>query len=85
MAAEDCAYLRTLSSAYLTRSEGLATEKAKKEALVLDDNGTIPLLFREDFWYFHGLTPPGDNSSYTSSELNFDTLSRLLDQVLTLM
>lgn len=80
LATEDCACLRMLSSSYLPRSEGLATVKNKEETLVSDNN--IPLLFREDFWYFDGLTPPGDDSSYTSSELNFDTLSRLLDQVL---
>lgn len=83
LASEDCACLRTLSSSYLTYTTTTYTIRGenKEEALVLDKNGSIPLLFREDFWYFDGLTPPGDNSSYTSSELNFDTLSRLLDQV----
>ena len=86
LGAEDCAGLRTLSSAYLIRADQPVVDSASAQegSPVADINAintTIQPLFREDFWYLDGLTPL-DYSSSSSSELNFDTLSMLLEQVL---
>ncbi|CAM9146425.1 unnamed protein product [Ectocarpus fasciculatus] len=71
---DECTGLYALSSAYLARTEQPAEDVATE---VLDTAvATKPAkpLFREDFWYFEG---DNDNGS---GELNFDTLSGLLEQ-----
>lgn len=76
LGAKDCANLCLLSSAYLTREENVKTAVAE-EVYEIKDSHTKPL-FREDFWYFDGLQAPDEANS---RELNFDTLSHLLEQV----
>lgn len=73
LATNDCTRLCTLLAAYLTLAEEPTVDIATDVVAV----GTKPIkpLFREDFWYFEG------NSNNTSSDLNFDTLSSLLEQV----
>lgn len=70
---EECTGLCALVAAYVTRVEEPTVNVATDVPV-----GTKPIkpLFREDFWYFEG------NSNSTSSDLNFDTLSGLLEQVL---
>lgn len=71
---DECAGLGALLAAYLTRAEEPTVDIATDVSTV----GTKPIkpLFREDFWYFEG------NSNNSSSDLNFDTLSSLLEQVI---
>lgn len=73
---DTCTDLCALVSGYLTHAEQPAVNLAKDVSPV----GTRPNkpLFREDFWYFEG------DGNGSSSELNFETLSRLLEQVSTL-
>lgn len=71
---DECTGLCALLTAYLTRVE----EPAVDVAIDVSTLGTKPIkpMFHEDFWYFEG------NSSNNSSDLNFDTLSGLLEQVI---
>lgn len=71
---DECTGLCALSSAYLTRVGQPAVGVAKGASTAVATKPIKPL-FREDFWYFEG------DSNSTSSELNFDTLSGLLEQV----
>lgn len=71
---DECAGLCALSSAYLTLAEQPAVGVVKDAAAAVATKPVKPL-FREDFWYFEG-----DGNS-TSGDLNFDTLSGLLEQV----
>lgn len=73
---DDCAGLCTLLSAYLTRVEGPVADVAEDLSVISDSPARD--LFREDFWYFDGLPSAGETHS---GELNFDTLSGLLEQV----
>lgn len=76
LGAEDCAGLCALSSAYLTRVEQPMADDAEDVSVISDSPARD--MFREDFWYFDGL--PSASEAH-SSELNFDTLSGLLEQV----
>lgn len=71
---DECAGLYALSSAYLTLVEQPAVGIAKDVSTAVATK-PVQSLFRENFWYFEG-----DGNS-TSGELNFDTLSGLLEQV----
>lgn len=71
---DECAGLCALSSAYLTFAEQPAVGAVKDASAPVATKPVKPL-FHEDFWYFEG----DGNSS--SGELNFDTLSGLLEQV----
>lgn len=73
---EDCAGLYQLSKVYLPRHEEV-TDPTLQSSLDPEEEHFKPL-FREDFWYFNGLHVDGDSQS---GELNFDTLSNLLEQV----
>lgn len=76
LCAQDCAGMCTLSSAYIAKVEQPVAEVAEDVPVVTVS--PVKPLFREDFWYFDGLPPSGEN---ISGELNFDTLSGLLEQV----
>ncbi len=69
----ECTDLCALVSGYLTHAEEPAVNLAKDVSPVVTRPNKP--LFREDFWYFEG------DGNGSSSELNFDTLSRLLEQV----
>lgn len=71
---DECAGLCALSSAYITLAEQPAVGVADDVSTAVATKPAKPL-FREDFWYFES-----DGKS-TSGELNFDTLSGLLEQV----
>lgn len=73
MGTDECTGLCAMVAAYLTRAEEPTVDVAIDVATVRTK--PIKPLFREDFWYFEG-------SSKTSSDLNFDTLSSLLEQVI---
>ena len=70
---DECTDLCALVSEYRTRAEQPAVSLAKDVSPV--STKPVKPLFREDFWYFEG------DGNISSSELNFDTLSRLLEQV----
>lgn len=72
----DCNGLCKLLSAYLPELEEPATALAEDTFDVKDS--PVKPLFREDFWYFDGLHGSGDSHS---RDLNFDSLSILLEQV----
>lgn len=72
---DECTGLYALSSAYLARIEQPAEDVATEVVDTAVATKPVKPLFREDFWYFEG---DNDNGS---GELNFDTLSGLLEQV----
>lgn len=71
---DECTGLCALLAAYFTHVEESAVDIATDESAA--ETKPIKPLFREDFWYFEG------SSNNTSRDLNFDTLSGLLEQVL---
>lgn len=73
LGANECTDLWALVSGYLTHAEQPAVN-LDKDISPVATRPTKPL-FREDFWYVE------DDGNGSSSELNFDTLSRLLEQV----
>lgn len=76
MSIADCTGLCKLSSVYSTHLEESTPAAADH---VPDTKGTlVKPLFREDFWYFDSPQVSGDADS---RELNFDSLSSLLEQV----
>lgn len=72
----ECIGLCALLDAYLPRKEQLLVDVVENNSTVVDT--LVKPLFREDFWYFDGLPAAGDS---VSGELNFDTLSDLLEKV----
>lgn len=72
---DECVGLFALSSAYVARVEQPVEDIAVEVSTPAVAAKPVKPLFREDFWYFDG-----DNNN-SSSELNFDTLSGLLEQV----
>ncbi|CAM9374638.1 unnamed protein product [Scytosiphon promiscuus] len=74
LGADECTGLLALSSAYAARVEQPVEVVAEEDSAPVVATKPVKPLFREDFWYFDA-----DNNS-SSSELNFDTLSGLLEQ-----
>lgn len=73
---DECTGLCTLMTAYLIRAEEPTVDINTDVSSVVTK--PIKPLFREDFWYFEG------SSNNTSGDLNFGTLSSLLEQVIFL-
>lgn len=76
LGADECAGLCVLASAYLKNSGQPAA--AGPEDMPTVAAKPAKALFREDFWYVNASSAAGKNGS---GELDFDTLSDLLEQV----
>lgn len=74
--AEDCKGLLQLSKLYLPQENVGGASPVEVHGDSMDEH--VKPLFREKFWYFSGLQA---NEAY-AEELNFDTLSNLLEQVI---
>lgn len=71
---DECTDLCKLLAAYLARAEKPTVDLGIDVSII--ETTPIKPLFHEDFWYFEG------SSNNSSGDLNFDTLSSLLEQVI---
>lgn len=76
LGAEDCEGLLQLSKLYLPPENADVASPVETHEGSMGER--VKPLFREEFWYFSGLQA---NEAH-SEELNFDTLSSLLEQVI---
>lgn len=77
LGADECAGLCALTSAYL-RNVGQAVATDPLHAPTVAARPPVKALFREDFWYVNASSAADKNGA---GELDFNTLSDLLEQV----